>query len=66
MREIATALGGVGLLIFVYLVVTNASGFGTVLSSITGLFTSSVSVLQGQGASGGTGWLGGVNPFART
>lgn len=51
LREVATVLGGMGLLIFAYLCFTQAQGFGQVVSSISSLFTNTISVLQGQGAS---------------
>jgi len=47
MREIATVLGGIGLLIFVYLLVKNASGAGKVIGSASGALTNTISVLQG-------------------
>jgi hypothetical protein len=50
-REIGTILGGVGLLIFVYLVVTQYTGFASVVGAISSFFSSSVSVLQGRGGS---------------
>jgi hypothetical protein len=53
MREIATVLAGIGLLIFAYLIFTQSQGASTVLGSISSLMTNTISVLQGQGSGGG-------------
>jgi hypothetical protein len=58
MREIATFFGGVGLLIFAYLLLSNAGSAGTIFSSVGNLFTSGVSTLQGRGGTGPLGSIG--------
>lgn len=47
MREIATVLGGIGLLIFAYLIVTNYAAIGPVLGAATGALTDTIMTLQG-------------------
>ncbi len=52
MREIATVLGGIGLLIFAYLIVTNYNAIGPVLGAATGALTDTIMTLQGNAKSG--------------
>jgi hypothetical protein len=52
MREIATFFGGVGLLIFAYLLLANYVAVPSIFGSISNLFVSGVSVLQGRGGTG--------------
>lgn len=47
MREIATVLGGIGLLIFAYLLLTNYQAIGPVLGAATGSLTDTIMTLQG-------------------
>lgn len=49
MREIATVLGGIGLLIFAYLMLTNYNAIGPVLGAATGSLTDTIMTLQGRG-----------------
>lgn len=49
MRELATALGGIGLLIFAYLLLKNATGATSVLTGLSTAMTSTIKTLQGNG-----------------
>ncbi len=53
MRELATFLGGIGLLIFAYLMLANAGSASTVLSSLSKGMNDTITTLQGRTASGG-------------
>lgn len=55
MREIATVLGGIGLLIFAYLCFTQSGGFSTVVGSVSSLLTGTIGTLQGGGGGGSLG-----------
>lgn len=49
MREVGTVLGGIGVLIGIYLFATNAQGVATVADGIAKAGTSVISTLQGRG-----------------
>jgi hypothetical protein len=48
-RELTTILGGIGGLIFLYLILKNAQPFGQITQSIASSSTGLISTLQGQG-----------------
>ncbi len=48
MREIATFLGGIGLLIFAYLLLTNGQSTSTVLGSLSKGMNDTIMTLQGR------------------
>lgn len=54
-RDVGTLLGGMGILIALYLIGTNWLGFGYLTTAFGGLVTSVVSTLQGRGGGGGGG-----------
>lgn len=62
MREIATIFGGIGLLIFAYLLINNAGNTKTVISSASSALTSTISVLQGNGGGSAPGGIN-LNPI---
>ncbi len=49
MREIATIFGGIGLLIFAYLMVTNGPGVTSIIGQVSTSGTSLIGALQGRG-----------------
>lgn len=46
---VAKILTGTGLLICLYLIVSNASGTASIINSAAGLYTNSIKTLQGRG-----------------
>jgi hypothetical protein len=52
MRELGTIFGGIGMLIFVYLLAKNASGVSTVAEGLAQASTSLISTLQGNASTG--------------
>jgi hypothetical protein len=52
MREISSILGGIGLLIFGYLVISNASAANTIVSGVSSSGVNLITALQGKGSSG--------------
>jgi hypothetical protein len=51
MRELGTIIGGMGLLIFVYLIFSNAGAASTVAQGLTASAVDTISVLQGKSTS---------------
>jgi hypothetical protein len=51
-REIGSILGGIGLLIFAYLILANATAAGNVANSISSSGASLITALQGRGGTG--------------
>ncbi len=50
-KDVLTVVGGIGGLIFLYLVLSHASQFGTITQSIASSSTGLISTLQGNGGS---------------
>lgn len=48
MRELATFLGGIGLLIFAYLLIANAGNSSTVINSLSKSMNDTITTLQGR------------------
>jgi hypothetical protein len=52
MREIGTIIGGMGTLIFVYLILSNYGASTSIISGVSGSAVNLIGALQGKSASG--------------
>lgn len=60
LKDIMTVMGGIGLLIFAFLVLNNAGAFSQITNSIAGASSTTIAVLQGRGGGFGASRLGGT------